>query len=190
MIRFSNLSNVALALAVFAFPLAVACGPGDRSPRNNTNPQPTATVPVVVDPITVVVDTNQTMTAVGGDGVGVFVEYKSGGHWAVWWTCDTTRSKLGCTFTITGTAAGNLKNLTGDKDAQLVNGGLSVSSTVATEVHEIGFDTNPGEKLTLNAKVAGIDPTSSLFFFVQDGKINGGFTGKLTNPLIFQPSSP
>ncbi len=185
-----RLSYLAFVAAAAAFPLAVACGPRSRTQDNNPNPQPTTTTPVVVDPVTVVVDTDQTMTAVGGDGVGVFVEYKKGGHWAVWWTCDTTRSKLGCTFSIGGTAAGGLRNLTGDTDARLVSGSLSIASTVATEIHEIAFDTNPGEKLTLDAKVNGIDPATSLFFFVQDGKINGGFTGKLTNPLIFQPSSP
>ena len=183
-----RISYLALALTTLAIPLAVACGPRSRASGHYDNPQPTSTTPVVVDPLTVVIDTNETMTAVGGDGVGVFVEYKSGGHWAVWWTCDTTRSKLGCSFSISGSAAGNLKNLTGDKDAQLVSGALAITSTVATEVHEIAFDTNPGEKLTLSAKVNGIDPTTSLFFFVQDGKINGGFTGKLTKPLVFQPS--
>lgn len=185
-----RLSYFVFALTAVAVPLAVACGPRSRTNGNNNNPQPTATTPVVVDPVTVVIDTDQTMTAVGGDGVGVFVEYKKGGHWAVWWTCDTTRSNLGCTFSITGTAPGFVRNLSGDTDARVQDGGLWIASTVTTEVHEIAFDTNPGEKLTLNAKVSGIDPTTSLFFFVQDGKINGGFTGKLTNPLIFQPSQP
>jgi hypothetical protein len=185
-----RLSQLALITAAAVFPLAVACGPRSRSHGNNDNPQPTATTPVAIDPVTVVVDTDQTMTAVGGDGVGVFIEYKKGGHWAVWWTCDTTRSKLGCTFSISGAAVGGLRNLAGDNDARLVSGALAISSTVTTEVHEIAFDTNPGEKLTLDAKVAGIDPATSLFFFVQDGKINGGYTGKLTNPLIFQPSTP
>ncbi|CAN5446740.1 hypothetical protein BH09MYX1_BH09MYX1_04600 [soil metagenome] len=183
-----RLTWLALAFATL-LPLAVACGPRDRT-RYDNNPQPTATTPTVVGPVTVVIDTNQTMTAAGGDGVGVFVEYKSGGHWALWWTCDTSRSNLGCAFTINGSALGKLKNLTGDADAHLDAGALVIGSSVTTEAHEIAFDTNPGDDLTLDARVTGITPSTSLFFFVQDGKINGGYTGALTNPLIFQPSQP
>src|SRR5690349_15935816 len=40
-------------------------------------------------PITAKVDTDQTMQVSPGQGVGVFTEYVSGGHWHVWWTCDT-----------------------------------------------------------------------------------------------------
>jgi hypothetical protein len=143
--------------------------------------------------LTVLIDTDQTMTATGGDGVGVFVEYAAGGHWHLWWTCDTSRSGLSCGFSIDGNAevaAGGIRNLTGDAAAQLANGALSISSSTAYEVHEIAFDTNAGTKLTLNARVQGIDPATSFFFFVQDGKINGGFKGRLTNPLIFQPTAP
>jgi hypothetical protein len=181
-----------LAAVALLAPLAFACGPGS-SHNNNNNTPPVATTPPVVQPLTVLIDTDQTMTATGGDGVGVFVEYATGGQWRLWWTCDTTHSNLSCGFTIGGNVevgAGGIRNLTGDSAAQLVNGGLSISSTTATEVHEIGFDTNAGTKLTLDARVQGIDPSTSFFFFVQDGKINGGFKGKLTNPLIFQPTTP
>jgi len=181
-----------LAAMVLSVPLALACGP--HSNNNNNNPSPTPTTPPVVQPLTVLIDTDQTMTATGGDGVGVFVEYAAGGHWRLWWTCDTTHSNLSCGFTIGGNVdVGNtngIRNLAGDNAAQLVNGGLSISSTTATEVHQITFDTDAGTKLTLDARVQGIDPSTSFFFFVQDGKINGGFQGKLTNPLIFQPTSP
>jgi hypothetical protein len=30
----------------------------------------------------------------------------------------------------------------------------------------------------------------SFLFFVQDGKVNGGFTGKVTNPLQVQGKTP
>ena len=176
----------ALSVVALAVPLAVACGPRSNRSGQNDNPQPTATVPA--EPLTVIIDANQTMTAVGGDGVGVFVEYKSGGHWHVWWTCDTNHSKLACSFTISGSVLGGVRNLTGDSSASLSAGSLVASSTVTTDVKEIFFDANPGEKLTLDARVNGIDPTTSLFFFVQDGKINGAYPGALTNPLIFKPS--
>lgn len=180
-----------LTAVVLLAPLAMACGPS--SSNNNYNPPPVATTPPTVQPLTVVIDTDQTMTAVGGDGVGVFVEYAQGGHWHLWWTCDTTRSGLTCGFSIDGNAelgSGGIRNLSGDPAAQLNGGALAIASTTAYEVHEITFDTSAGTKLTLNARVQGIEPSTSFFFFVQDGKINGGFQGRLTNPLIFQPSSP
>src|ERR1700736_6314658 len=42
-----------------------------------------------VQPMLVDVDPNRTMTAQPGQGVGVFTEYVTGGHWRVWWTCHT-----------------------------------------------------------------------------------------------------
>src|SRR5580704_5505136 len=41
-------------------------------------------------PMLVVVDANQTMSASPGQGVGVFTQYQTGGHWNVWWSCDTS----------------------------------------------------------------------------------------------------
>ena len=180
-----------LAAVALLAPLAIACV--DHSANNNNNPTPAPTTPPVVQPLTVLIDTDQTMTATGGDGVGVFVEYAAGGHWHLWWTCDTSRSGLSCGFSIDGNAevaAGGIRNLTGDAAAQLSNGALSISSSTAYEVHEIAFDTTAGTKLTLNARVQGIDPATSFFFFVQDGKINGGYAGTLTNPLQLQGKTP
>jgi len=66
--------------------------------------------------------------------------------------------------------------------------------TTSTQVHGITFKTNPGTVITLEATVGGLKegpgPNQSFFFFVQDGKINGGFTGRLTNPLQLQGKTP
>jgi hypothetical protein len=32
--------------------------------------------------------------------------------------------------------------------------------------------------------------TNVSFFFVQDNQVNGGYTGALTNPMMFKPSAP
>ena len=50
--------------------------------------------------------------------------------------------------------------------------------TTTNQVHGIRFDTNPGAIITLKASLGGI-ADGSFLFFVQDGKVNGGFTGKL-----------
>ena len=56
-------------------------------------------------------------------------------------------------------------------------------------MHGIRFDTNPGAVITVDAAIGGFKDGAFLFF-VQDGKVNGGFTGKLTNPLQLQGNSP
>ena len=141
------------------------------------------------------VDTDQTMTATGGDGVGVFIEYFKGGHWHVWWTCDTAQTRQSCDFAVGAAAAsGALWNL----DASELTGGSATSptasrieatSTTTTEVHGIRFDSEPGAVITVDAAVGGLKDGAFLFF-VQDGKVNGGFAGKLTNPLQLQGKAP
>ncbi len=148
----------------------------------------------------VVVDTNQVMNADPGQGVGVFTEYSAGGKWHVWWTCDTAILQQQCDVTLSATAAsGTITNL----DSSAVDHGsaslsnpsrIDASTTTTTQVHGITFTTSPGAVLTLEATVGGLregpGPNRSFFFFVQDGKINGGFAGRLTNPLQLQGKTP
>jgi hypothetical protein len=160
-------------------------------------PSDTTTSPA---PLLVVLDTDQVMNADPGQGVGIFSEYFTGGKWHVWWTCDTTLSKQLCDVSLSATvASGTIDNL----DAGELQGGYAATpnpsrvearATTSTEVHGITFTTSPGAVVTLEATVSGLKegpgPNRSFFFFVQDGKINGGFTGRLTNPLQLQGKTP
>ena len=108
------------------------------------------------------IDTDQTMTAVGGEGVGVFIEYAKGGHWHVWWTCDTAQTRQSCDFSVSAAAAsGNVSNV----DASELAGGfvttstpsrVEATSTTTSEVHGIRFDTAPGAIITVDAAVGGL----------------------------------
>jgi hypothetical protein len=141
------------------------------------------------------VDADQTMNAVGGQGVGVFVEYRRGGHWHVWWTCDTKQSGQTCDFSVSATAAsGNVSKV----DATELAGGfvtspsssrLEAQATAGQDVRGVRFDTNPGAVVTIEAAMGGVKDGAFLFF-VQGGKVNGGYAGKLTNPLQFQGNAP
>ena len=78
-------------------------------------------------------------------------------------------------------------------DLYLAGGGVQVVTTTASEIHELSFTTKPGAEVMVNV----FDLTSShemlhetLIFLMQGGKINGGFTGKLSNPLRVQPTAP
>ncbi len=151
-------------------------------------------------PMLVVVDSNRTMSASPGDGVGVFTQYQTGGHWNVWWTCDTNKTGLGCNFDVTvSVSTGTIANLAGQGlasgDAATQNSTTQVEATTATttNVQGITFDTvveaGATPIITLDAKLDGAeDPT--FLFFVQDGSVNGNYQGQLTDPLMLEPSVP
>jgi hypothetical protein len=141
------------------------------------------------------------MNATPGDGVGVFVQYKTGGHWLVWWTCDTNKTGQTCAFdntvTVSKGSIANVASMTPDVAApgvtQLGAGAIEAQTSTSTNVDGVTFDTpvTAGEVpvITLDAKVNG-DENPGWLFFVQGGQINGGTKDTLTDPLMFEPSSP
>ena len=146
-------------------------------------------------PILVKVDPNVTMTATGGQGVGVFNEYKTGGHWHVWWTCDTSRTNQPCAFDVKVTPqSGELSNVRSDQFVStdtLTDGAVSLEAvtTTGTNTEGIFFDAVAGVPITLEASGGGLKDGSFLFF-VQDGQVNGGYTGQLTDPLMLEGATP
>jgi hypothetical protein len=203
----------AAALCLLA-PLAVACvvqtephrgptgsssagGPvpvpsGTGAPGSGSNGAPSAT-PILVD-----VDTNKTMNAQPGQGVGVFTEYTAGGHWHVWWTCDTSVNpqQTTCLFDVKiSVASGVITNVKSEHfdaatDALMPTDKQLVARTsTTTNVSGLLFDTDPGAVITLDAAMGGAHDGGFLFF-VQDDKVNGGYTGALTDPLMLEGSTP
>jgi hypothetical protein len=150
-------------------------------------------------PLLVVVDTGQTLTASPGQGVGVFTEYQAGGHWRVWWTCDTGVTNLPCSFRIDitpGTGmAGSFANVdlpASTDPATLLSpssSAITVTSTTKMDLDSVTFDTAPGATITLDAQINGAE-NGALLFFVQDGKVNGDYQGTISDPLMLEPSSP
>ena len=147
----------------------------------------TATQPMLVD-----VDPDKTMTAQPGQGVGVFTEYATGGHWHVWWTCDTSQTDLPCSFQVTvSVASGAIANAsgesleTGDQLTQPSPGQIDVTTQTSTGSDGVRFDASPAAVITLDAKLNGQDD-GNLLFFVQDGVVNGNYRGTLTDPLMFE----
>lgn len=161
-------------------------GPTPSSGGSTTNAQP-----LLVD-----VDTGKTMTATPGDGVGIFVEYKTGGHWHVSWTCDTNKTSLGCTFSLqVSSVTGQLANLAiagqaqGDNIQQTDTQTINATTNTSSNTVSVNFDADAGGKIEISANVGGVQD-SSFFFFVQDGQVNGGYTGQLTDPLQFEGTQP
>lgn len=199
-----------LTISALAAPLVGCVWDDDHRPRGDRYDDPTPQAPPPATgstgqpapppatspaPMLVVVDTDQTMTADPGQGVGVFIEYATGGKWLIWWTCDTARTGQDCDFSVSATAAtGTISNI----DATYLAGGYLTTPTpsrvdakikTSNETHGISFETVPGGVITVEASVGAVKDGSFLFF-VQDGKVNGGFSGALTNPLQLQGKTP
>jgi hypothetical protein len=146
-------------------------------------------------PMLVDVDVDRTLNARGGDGVGVFTEYAAGGHWHIWWTCDTNASGYDCQYNvIASVASGTITNFvsdflgTGDTGQQCSSSQVAASTTTASGIDGILFDTTADAIITVDAQVNGAED-GSIMFFAQDGVVNGGYTGTLTDPLMFEPAS-
>lgn len=192
--------------AVFAGSLFLGTGCADSSSGGEisygggtASGDPAGSSGASTQPMLVIVDTNQTMNAAPGQGVGVFVQYQSGGNWNVWWTCDTDKTALSCNFEVAvSVGAGTINNLAGESIApadslnQTSPQEVQAVTTTSTGVSGMTFETPLGANppvITVTASVDGAE-SGSFLFFVQDGKINGGYTGVLTDPLKFEPSSP
>jgi hypothetical protein len=147
-----------------------------------------------VQPLIVDVDTGGTLVTTPGNGIGVYVEYVTGGHWRVSWTCDTSLTSLPCAYVVDASVTeGSIANPAG---VDLEAGTDSLTQTNSQQI-EVTTDTTTGEDGVTFDAPAGADITVSVrlnapvaFFFVQDNQVNGGYKGTLTNPLILQPSSP
>ncbi len=158
-----------------------------------------SSTPSSTQPALAIVDTNQTMTASPGQGVGVFVQYQSGGHWNIWWTCDTDKTGLPCNFDVTASVtSGTITNVggrsvqAGDAVNQATSEQVEALTTTTTGVDGMTFDTPIGAMppiVTVDARVDGTQ-SGTFLFFVQNAKINGDYPGTLTDPLMFEPSQP
>jgi hypothetical protein len=178
---------------VVLVPLALACAIQTGRDHDHDQQQPPTTQD---QPITVVVDTNQTMSNTqGGQGLGVFVTYNAGGHWRVWWTCDTSISGLPCDFDITmsGTSLANSATTFAEQSSDTLDtstpGELVAHTHTTSSVDSVTFDGAPGADMTVDVTVSGLRD-GRFFFFVQNGQVNGNFQGVLSDPLIFEPSTP
>jgi len=207
------MKNLVGLLAVASLPVAlVGCVYEDAPPRrlapdtspytpagdpsgggSTTTGPPTSTTPP--SPMLVEVDTDQTMNAEAGQGVGVFIEYGKGGKWRLWWTCDTAKTRQTCEFNVVASVQSGAITEVGSNDLQggfvttPTNTRVEARVTTSEQLHGLTFTTNPGAIITVEAAVGGIKDGAFLFF-VQNGKVNGGYQGRLTNPLQLQGKTP
>jgi len=145
------------------------------------------------NPRTVAIEPDKALEATPGDGVGVFVEYATGGHWRVWTSCDTNTSKAVCNFNafLTVEGGGQISNVQGedletDDLAQLDTSGGSVHLDVRTssEFDGMTFDATPGAKVELEVYLDN-DPDPRIVYWFGDNVLHQGAP---TDPIDFAPN--
>lgn len=159
------------------------------------NPPPDSNPAHVLDPNprTVAIEPDKALEAQPGDGVGVFVEYATGGHWHVWTSCDTNTSKAVCNFTgfLTVESGAQISNVQGENletgdIAQLDTSGGAVHFNVrtSTEFDGMTFDATPGAKVQLEVYLDN-DPDPRIVYWFGDGVLHQGAP---TDPIDFAPN--
>jgi hypothetical protein len=186
--------------------VSAACGPAPESPPQAVSwgassssgwsgNSSSSAAAGLSSPLVVVVDADRTLTATPGQGVGVFTEYRSGGHWHVWWTCDSSVTHSPCGFEVSASAVGGqISNVqpegTASESVAIASPAkVTVSTITTTGLDGVTFDTAPGETIEVDAQLNSVRDGHFLFF-VQDGVVNGGYTGTLSDPLMLSPSEP
>jgi hypothetical protein len=143
------------------------------------------------------VDTGEMLSSPPGQGAGVNVEYQAGGHWHIWWTCDTDISGLTCNFYVDAIAqSGAITNVSGDRlesdDVldQPSSSEVTLNTSTSTGVDGVFFDTDPGATINVLQQIGGVQD-GTYFFWSQNNQILGGGNPSAVNdPLSFVGSQP
>lgn len=126
-----------------------------------------------------------------GDGVGVLVLYKAGGHWSVTTACDTNFSGNTCAFDVTATAVpgSSLTNAAGtslEPDDTLTTGSpVALEAKTGGDYDGMTFDAPPGASVTFSVRVGGALLPKLLVW-----SSNGELTQGSTSPTTLTPTSP
>lgn len=153
-------------------------------------------------PLLATVDPNVKMTATPGQGAGIFTEYDTGGHWHIWWTCDTAITGDLCAVDVkVSVATGAITNasaahfgagdtLTTPATSEAgVAGAIEARTTTTFTEEGIFFDTDAGATITLAGAIGGVF-SGQFLFWVEGGKVNDGYAGPVSDPLMLKGASP
>lgn len=137
---------------------------------------------------------------VAGRGAGVFVEYSSGGEWAITVACDTERSGLACEWDVyvSPLSVEDLALIDEDRDdddfaGEDEEGGVDLLTTTSTELDQMRFVGGAGEAIRLtvllDARFLDRDPEPERFVYWvgEQGVLHAGAP---SNPIELVPTEP
>lgn len=162
---------------------------GVDDPGNNNNDNPPAQ-----EIMQFTIDTDKVLESPAGEGIGLFVEYATGGTWHLWTTCDTNYSNVGCKFDVLASvdAASKIDVVEGsdlegfDEVAALDDGSVSMHAETASDFDVMTLTTTPGSILRVDLHLDGF-PEGRFIYWVGNGILH---EGSPTNPVDFKPSTP
>ncbi|AKT39449.1 hypothetical protein [Chondromyces crocatus] len=150
--------------------------------------------PPPAQPMLVSIQTDATVSAEPGEGVGIFVEYASEGEWRIWTTCDTNYSDIACRFDIFASVDVDSElhefsgvSLEGRDQATLYEEGVVyLSASTASDIDEMRLVTTPGAIVRLEVYLDDV-AQSRYVYWQGDGVLHQGAP---SNPVDFEPTSP
>ena len=178
--------------------LTGGCGDGHGHPYGGSGggdgSQPPPDQTLTANPQKVAIDTGATLTSPGGGGVGVFVQYASGGHWTFTTACDTTTSGVSCGFdlflsgvdpaTVLSNPKGQALEAT-DNIEILADGSLHFQAITSTGLDGLTFDATPGADIQLEMYL-DTQPQPRFVYWIGDKVLH---TGAPTDPVDLAPSA-
>jgi hypothetical protein len=153
----------------------VACG-YDNDGKERVD-APGSTVSATVASI----DTDAKMTNLES-GVGMFIEYASGGTWTVQFACDTAQSKTDCQWDVYAyTPDGgriysySQRDLESNDYVTLSSSGeLRVETHTTTDLDGVEFVSDDGEPITFDVVLADVPNANEYLFWTSDGEVVQG----------------
>jgi hypothetical protein len=144
------------------------------------------------EPVYVTIDADQILHTDLGQGVGLFVEYSTGGGWRLWTSCDTAISDVTCSFDAHVVGDADISHVTpvglgeGDSVELGATNELWFYAETGTESDAVEFASNPGASVELELWLDGaIDP--AYIYWVGDGVVHEGAPD---SPVVFEPNAP
>jgi hypothetical protein len=159
---------------------------------DNTDVAPPDVPPEVPDTVSeVAIQPDQIMSAVGGEGVGIFVEYYAGGKWRIWTTCDTFTSKSICSYQIFAsfTRIEHLKSygteeLEGFDEVQVLDDGVvQFIADTDSDTDGLVLEVEENQPVQLEVFIDG-QSAQPFVYWVSDDVIHAGAPD---NPVLFLP---
>lgn len=159
----------------------------DVDPDTDPDVEPPSITQVAIQP-------DQALDAAPGEGVGIFVQYATGGQWRIWTTCDTFVSKSVCSFDIfAGTPkleqlrAYSAENVEGyDTVKDLGDGTIEFLADTDSDTDVLSLEMDPGAPLDLEVYLDG-QSAEAFIYWVSDDVIHAGAP---ENPIQFRPVAP
>lgn len=167
-------------------------GDHDHEWEESEPPPPDETPPPDTDPVDeVAIQPDQVLQATPGEGVGVFVEYMTGGKWRIWTACDTFTSKQVCSFQIFAYAGASKElqyaseQIEGfDTVQDLGDGTIELTADTDSDIDALVLSLEDGFPLEVEAYID--DQNAQAFvYWVSDDIIH---TGAPSNPVRFMPA--